>query len=75
LEYSQDGREGLKMRFTPAQRVDAVNAKAERRSGQDHATFDVRWNRNAKRYQTFNQSHGMYLSEVPSVQTPESVLR
>ena len=75
LEYSQDAREGLKMRFTPAERVDAVNANAEQRSGPANATFDVRWNRNAKRYQTFNQSHGMYLSEVPSVQTPESVLR
>jgi hypothetical protein len=75
LEYSLDAKEGLKMRFTPAQRVDAVNANAEQRSGQDNATFDVRWNRNAKRYQAFNQSHGSYLNEVPSVQTPESVLR
>jgi hypothetical protein len=75
LEYSEDAKEGLKMSFTPAQRVDAVNANAEQRSGPNNATFDVRWNRNAKRYQAFNQSHGRYLNEVPSVQTPESVLR
>ncbi len=29
----------------------------------------------AKRYQSFDQSHERYLSEVPSLETPQSILK
>jgi hypothetical protein len=75
LEYSQDAKEGLEMIFTPAERFNAVNVNADQRSEQNNATFDVRWNKNEKRYQSFDQSHERYLSEVPSLETPQSILR
>ncbi len=75
LEYSQDERNGLEMRFTPAEKVDALNANTEERSKARNATLDVRWNKNAKRYQSFDQSHERYLNEVPSLETPQSTLR
>jgi hypothetical protein len=75
LEFSQDSKEGLKMRFTPLERFDADGGNADQRSTQQHPTFDVRWNKNAKRYQSFDQSHERYLSEVPSLETPQSILK
>ena len=75
LEYSQDAKEGLEMKFTPADRFDAVNVNTDESSGQNKPTFDVRWNKNAKRYQSFDQSHERYLSEVPSLETPQSILK
>jgi hypothetical protein len=75
LEYTQDAKEGLEMKFTPAERFSAVDANADQSSEQKYRAFDVRWNRNAKRYQSFDQSHERYLSEVPSLETPQSTLR
>jgi hypothetical protein len=75
LEFSQDAKEGLELKFTPAERFDAVNVNADQRSERNNATFDIRWNKNAKRYQSFDQSHERYLSEVPSLETPQSTLR
>jgi hypothetical protein len=75
LEYSQDERNGLEMRFTPAEKFDAFKANTEERSKARNATLDVRWNKNAKRYQSFDQSHERYLNEVPSLETPQSTLR
>jgi hypothetical protein len=75
LEYTQDAEEGLEMKFTPAERFNAVDANVEQSSEKKIPAFDVRWNRNAKRYQSFDQSHERYLSEVPSLETPQSTLR
>ena len=75
LEYTQDAKDGLEMKFTPAERFSAVDANAHQSSEQKYRAFDVRWNRNAKRYQSFDQSHERYLSEVPSLETPQSTLR
>jgi hypothetical protein len=75
LEFSQDAKEGLEMKFTPAERFDAVNVQTEERIGPKNVTYEVRWNKNAKRYQSFDQSHERYLSEVPSLETPQSTLR
>jgi hypothetical protein len=75
LEYRQDPHEGLVMKFTPAERFDAVHVNADQSSDQKYPAFDVRWNRNAKRYQSFDQSHERYLSEVPSLGTPQSILK
>jgi hypothetical protein len=75
LEFRQDEREGLEMKFTSSQRLSAVDVNADQNSEQKYRTFDVRWNKNAKRYQSFDQSHERYLSEVPSLETPESTLK
>jgi hypothetical protein len=75
LEYKQDAKEGLEMKFTPAERSDAVEVNADQSSQPKYPTFDVRWNKSAKRYQSFDQSHERYLSEVPSLETPQSILK
>jgi len=75
LEFRQDAGEGLGMKFTPAEGFNAVGVNTAQSSEQKYRTFDVRWNKNAKRYQSFDQSHERYLNEVPSLETPESVLR
>ena len=75
LEFRQDTKEGLEMKFTPSERFSAVDVNTDQSSEQKYRTFDVRWNKNAKRYQSFDQSHERYLNEVPSLETPESVLR
>ena len=75
LEFSQDAKDGLKMKFRPAEKFDAANVNAEQGSEQKFPAFDVRWNKNAKRYQSFDQSHERYLSEVPSLETPQSILK
>jgi len=75
LEYSKDAKDGLKMKFTPAERSDTVNLSADQRTEQTSRTFDVRWNKSAKRYQSFDQSHERYLSEIPSLETPQSTLK
>ena len=75
LEFRQDAGEGLGMKFTPAEGFNAVGVNTAQSSEQKYPTFDVRWNKNAKRYQSFDQSHERYLNEVPSLETPESVLR
>jgi hypothetical protein len=75
LKFSRDANEGLEMKFTPAERFGAADVNAGRRSEQNKVTFYVRWNKSAKRYQLFDQSHERYLSEVPSLETPQSTLR
>ncbi len=75
LEYSQDAKEGLEMSLTPVKTFEAVAANTDQKSAQEDATFHVRWNKNAKRYQTFDASHERYLSELPSLDLPESILK
>jgi hypothetical protein len=75
LEYSQDPKDGLQMKFTPAENFNAAHGNTDQGSAPKRPTFEVRWNRSAKRYQTFDQSHERYLSEVPSLETPESHLK
>jgi hypothetical protein len=75
LEYRQDAREGLEMKFTPAEKLLAANANGDESSTQIKARFDVRWNRNAKRYESYDQSHDRYLSEVPALEIRESILK
>jgi hypothetical protein len=60
LEIAQKTQQGLEMKFTPAD------------EGQPIA---VRWNTKTKRYQSLDQSHERYLSEAPTLATPQSVLR
>ena len=75
LEYRQDPKEGLEMTLTPAGVIDAAEANSGQTYGQKFRTLDVRWNKSAKRYQTYDQSHERFLSEVPSLDIPQSILK
>jgi hypothetical protein len=66
LEYTKDSKQGLAMKFTPA---DAGMGEPASK------TIFVRWNEGAKRYQSLDSSHERYLSEAPTLETPESILR
>jgi hypothetical protein len=75
LEFSQDSKYGLEMKFTSAAIFDAINVHTGEHVELKNPTFDVRWNKSKKRYQSFDQSHERYLSEVPSLETPQSILK
>lgn len=74
LAYTQDANAGLEMEFTPMDMI--ANASAGGTSAAGHSPdLDVRWNKNAKRYQSFDRSHERFLNEIPILETPESSLR
>lgn len=75
LEYKRDSNAGIEMKFTPAESLAAASATAGDNSGSENASLDVRWNKETKRYQSFDQSHEKYLNELPTLETPESYLR
>jgi hypothetical protein len=75
LEYRKDQKLGLEMSFTPATKFGVENTSADEGSEEKQPTFDVRWNKNTKRYQSFDKSHERYLGEVPSLEAPESILK
>jgi len=75
LEYRKDQKVGLEMSFTPATKFGVENTSADEGSEEKQPTFDVRWNKNTKRYQSFDKSHERYLGEVPSLEAPESILK
>jgi hypothetical protein len=62
LQYEQDPQKGLEMYFTPL-------AKPE---GGYIQTIGVRWNPQAKRYQSLDRSYEQFLGEVPALETPLS---
>lgn len=64
LQYDQDAQKGLEMYFTPL-------AKPE---GGYIQTIGVRWNPQAKRYQSLDRSYEQFLGEVPALETPLSPL-
>ncbi len=75
LQYRQDPKLGLELKFTSAERLQSADANTEQNSERNDAAFVVRWNKSAKRYQSFDQSHERYLSEIPSLETPQSILK
>ena len=75
LEYNKDQRLGLEMSFTPATNFGVEYTSADEGSQEKQPTYDVRWNKNTKRYQSFDKSHERYLGEVPSLEAPESILK
>jgi len=75
FEYKLDGERGLELRFTSAGRLDAGDVQAGRKLEAEMPTFLVRWNEKAKRYQAFDNSQASFLSEVPMLETPQSILR
>jgi hypothetical protein len=74
LEYTRDPNAGIEMKFTPSEALAAASA-ASADEGTGNAALDVRWNKDTKRYQSFDRSHERYLNELPTLETPESYLR
>jgi hypothetical protein len=73
LEFKTDTKKGLELEFTPVEGVAGKEGTGMgERAGQ---TFVVRWNTNAKRYQSLDASREGYLSEAPALETPQSILR
>jgi hypothetical protein len=65
LQYEQDNEKGLQLYFTPLQAA-----------GTSHVLpIGVRWNPEAKRYQSLDRSYEKFLLEVPSLQNARSTLR
>jgi len=77
LEYSQDANHALEMRFTPGRGSgeSEVDAGAGAPSAANGRAFVVRWNTQAKRYQTFDRSQKRYLNEEANFETPQSILK
>jgi len=65
LQYEQDATKGLIMYFTPL-------AKPQ---GGYVQTIGVRWNPKAERYQSLDRSFEQFLTEVETLETPESQIR
>jgi hypothetical protein len=75
LEYRKDQHLGLEMSFTPATKYGVEKTSADEGAEEKQPTYNVRWNKNTKRYQSFDKSHERYLGEVPSLEAPESILK
>jgi hypothetical protein len=72
LEFTPDTDRGVELRFTPSGAGEQRLSDEPDRGGR---TIAVRWNAKAKRYQSLDQSHKAYLGEVPTLETPQSILR
>ena len=70
LEIKPDADQGLELRFTPAAEERPSDAV-----GVGSRTIVVRWNTKSKRYQSLDQSYKGYLGEVPTLETPQSILK
>jgi hypothetical protein len=72
LEFERDAQQGLELRFTAAEAGEERPSNTGKAGGR---TIAVRWNTRAKRYQSLDRSHEGYLGEVPTLETPQSILR
>ena len=73
LEFRTDASQGLELKFTPA-----GNDTGKEGTGTGEPvghTMIVRWNSQARRYQSLDASREGYLSEAPALETPQSILR
>jgi hypothetical protein len=75
FEFNLDRQRGLELRFTSANRFDIGDVYAGRKLDGDTPTFVVRWNEKVKRYQSFDSTEAKFLSEIPMLETPQSILR
>ena len=73
IELSQDAARGLEMSFTPADEAGIENVPSGRVRAQ-HSVI-VRWNKAAKRYQSFDRPHGRYLPDLPALEAQPSTLK
>ena len=76
FEFNLDRQRGLELRFTSANSYDVGDVHSGRMvEAEIPPTFVVRWNEKVKRYQSFDSSQARFLSEVPVLETPQSILR
>jgi len=76
FEYDLDRQRGLELRFTSAHRYDVGDGHTGPMvEAEIPPTFVVRWNDKVNRYQSFDSSQARFLSEVPVLETPQSILR
>ena len=73
LEFDHDTTRGLEMRFTPA--GDATNENGSSGHVRAERIVVVRWNKAAKRYQSFDRSHVKYLTDLPALGAQPSTLK
>jgi len=73
LEFRTDASQGLELKFRPAGN-DAGKEGTGTGEPVGH-TMIVRWNSQARRYQSLDASREGYLSEAPALETPQSILR
>jgi|SRR5579864_1807452 len=72
LGVDRDTPQGLELRFSPAVAGGESSASNKDAGGR---TISIRWNTKAKRYQSLDQSHKGFLGEVPTLETPQSILK
>jgi hypothetical protein len=72
LDLKPDSDQGLELRFTPAETGEVRSSDAV---GMGSHAIVIQWNKKAKRYQSLDQSHKGFLGEVPTLETPQSILR
>lgn len=73
LDFRTDTKQGLELKFTPAE-----SEAGEERSGMGAPggqTVVVRWNARTKSYQSLDSTHEKFLSEAPTLETPQSILK
>jgi hypothetical protein len=65
LQYESSAEKGMSLYFTPV------------RKGESEKTLPiaVKWNPEAKRYQSMNQNYDRFLSEAPALERPRATLR
>jgi hypothetical protein len=73
LEFKTDTKQGLELKFTPAERESGEEGSGEGAPGEQ--TVVVRWNARTKRYQSLDSTHENFLSEAPTLETPQSILK
>jgi hypothetical protein len=73
LEYEPGAKQGLEMKFTPADPETDRQPSGDGESPGKSVT--VRWNTKVKRYQSLDQSQERYLSEIPTLEMPQTTLK
>jgi hypothetical protein len=72
LVVNPDTGQGLELEFAPAVAGEESSSSNREASGR---TISIRWNTKTKRYQSLDQSHKGFLGEVPTLETPQSILK
>jgi len=73
LEFRTDAKQGLELKFTPAESEAGEEGSGMGAPGGQ--TVVVRWNARTKSYQSLDSTHEKFLSEAPTLETPQSILK
>jgi hypothetical protein len=73
LQFRTDTKQGLELKFTPAESEAGEEGSGMGAPGGQ--TVVVRWNASTKRYQSLDSTHEKFLSEAPTLETPQSILK